>query len=170
MRLVVDRRMDVLEFVTSRIRHPLHFDGVAFEAVGAEDSQGNLRAGCLFYHYKPVLGGHDIEASFATEGVWFTKNDGPQLLRDLFMLAFWRFGCVRVTATVARSHKRARKAAEQLGFRQEGSIKWGLGKDKTAILYGVTYADCPWLDDDDKALIDKRLQEICDGRERAVTT
>jgi RimJ/RimL family protein N-acetyltransferase len=158
VKLVINRRNDVVAFVTSRIRYPLDFGGTIHEAVGVEDDAGRIRAGCIYHLHKPLLGTIDLELTAAADPGWYTRKDGPEILRLGFLFAFWRLKAVRVTATVAKMNKKSRRFVERIGFQFVGPLRHGLGFRRHAVLYGMAYDQCPYLTDEDRKMIEARFK------------
>jgi len=132
MRLLVGHDMYVAEWVGSRIPHVgsgLEFGPCA--AIGAVDDDGNVQAGAVYHGYQPKYGG--IEISFA-------KAPGAQLTRGviggLLRYPFAQLQCQRITACAPLKATSTRQFLEKLGFRREGVVRVGFGKDH-AVIYGM---------------------------------
>lgn len=132
MRLAFGHDALVADWVAARIPHVgagLEFGPCA--AIGAVDDQGIIRAGAVYHGYQPKFGG--IEISFA-------KDPDVQLTRGviggLLRYPFEQLQCVRVTACAPLKATSTRTFLEKLGFKREGVVRLGFGKDH-AVIYGM---------------------------------
>lgn len=113
-----------------------------YAAVGAVDKSGVLIAGLVFSEYR----GHDVCLSIYSDSARFMT---PRILREVFQWAFITQRFKRLTAEIAKKNKRARRLVEGLGFRLEGTKRYGWhdGKDDMCI-YGMTFNNCKWLENE----------------------
>lgn len=112
----------------------------AWKAVGVADDSGLLVGGLVATEY--VV--HDCKLS-----IFMSRPDAmrPALLRELFGWAFGEAGLRRITAEIAKRNRQARRYVEHLGFRLEGTLRYGWhdGIDDMTI-YGMTGDRCRWLE------------------------
>lgn len=95
-------------------------------------------AGVVYNHFDGI----NVHMSIASEDArWCT----PRTLETLFRIPFEHLRCRRVTATTLRANKDVRAFLRRLGFRQEGSLRQAGPNGETAVLYGITRSDCPWI-------------------------
>lgn len=101
---------------------------------------GKLIAGVIYNNYRK----HSIEMTIvAIDSTWATKNT----LRKFYEYPFNQLGVARVTATIAKPNKRARKMVERLGYKLEGVARHGMDGVKDACIYGMLKKECKWLGD-----------------------
>jgi RimJ/RimL family protein N-acetyltransferase len=106
-------------------------DGVA---IGIVDDNA-LIAGWVFNDYR----GFDVMIHVASiDPRWMSRAR----LWALFDYAFGELGVSRITAMIAKKNKRARKAAEGLGFKREGCLRKAYDGKSDAIIYGMLVEDC----------------------------
>lgn len=101
-------------------------------AIGAQDCSGQIMAVAIYNEYR----GHDISISLVTDTPrWATKGT----IRAFLAYPFLQLGCARITAFQRKTHKRARKLVEGLGFKLEGVHPYaapdGIGRGVTYGLY-----------------------------------
>lgn len=108
------------------------------KAVGFTDSRGRLVGGLVMTDYR----GHDAELSIYLEK---PSAISPQNLRELFHWAFRSQGFKRLTASISKKNKRCRRLVEGLGFRLEGTMRYGFSDGTDQCVYGMTYDNCNWL-------------------------
>jgi RimJ/RimL family protein N-acetyltransferase len=123
------------------IEHLIGFDSVnqfsPFVTLGIERS-GELIAAIIYNNYRK----HDIQITIVTNTPkWATKKS----IREILAYPFKQLKCDRVTATIAKPNKKARKFAEGVGFRLEGVMKRGMDGKKDACIYGLLASECKWL-------------------------
>lgn len=134
-------RKEIATWVASRIRDMGPPPQRDYEAIGV-CSDGKLIGGVIYTMYHELLPGqYDIQMSCAGDPGWLTRKT----LRMFFSYPFKQLNCVRVTALVAKSNKRARDMNERLGFRMEGCIRDGYGIGRDGILLGMQKRDCKWI-------------------------
>lgn len=125
----------VYDFVTARVPNARPLD--KFVSLGILRN-GNLVGGATFFNYT----GHDIEVSFACDGVAWAR---PETLRVLFSYPFTILNCVRATAKTSRKNRRARKLLEHLGCKLEGVMLRGFDGKQDMCLYRMLKQECKWL-------------------------
>jgi hypothetical protein len=108
-------------------------------AVAFTDDDGNIK-GALGLR---MLNRFDGSLSIYCEPSYFPNK---AILRDLFHRTFNGLGLIRLTCSIARSNKRARRLVEALGFTLEGVKKRGYDGRQPACIYGMTADDCPWIE------------------------
>lgn len=104
-----------------------------FQTLGFTDNKKNLLCVVIAYHYaKP-----NVFMAFASRSPrWATKGN----IRALGDWAFNELGCSRITATVNKTNKRARKFDEGVGFTYEGNMR-GASEEGDIIIYALHKKD-----------------------------
>ena len=103
---------------------------------------GNLICGIVFNSFRPSS--RDIHLTIAADNpVWATRRN----IKAIFYYVFIQLGCNRLTLTIKKKNKRARKLAEGLGFKYEGNVRCGYDGIEDAIIYGLLHRECRWLGD-----------------------
>ena len=96
---------------------------------------GVLTAGLIFNNYRKKS--HDIHLTIAADSAgWISRSS----LRTIFEYVFIQLGCIRLTVTIAKKNKRARRLAEGLGFEFEGKLRKGFDGVQDCIIYGMLQA------------------------------
>jgi RimJ/RimL family protein N-acetyltransferase len=109
----------------------------------------------LYINYR----GASIEMSCAGDTGWLTRG----AVKAFLSYPFVQLKCRRVTSIVHRKNKKSRDLAERLGFRLEGVCKhWFDTGD--GIVYGLTRAECKWIEQDHGYIQQKRSQSPQRGR------
>lgn len=129
----------VAAWVASRLPHvgeagfgPCRGIGLAVE--------GKLIGGVVYHAYLEKYRSVHLSMA-ATSPRWAT----PGTVRALLSYPFRDLGCVRVTMTIDRRNRRARRLAEGLGFKLEGVMRKGFGK-ADAVIYGMLSSEAErWL-------------------------
>ena len=103
---------------------------------------GALVAGVIYNHF----GGAGVCAHIGAipGGRWMTRG----FLHAMFDYPFGQLGKRRITALVSRKNRRARRFAENLGFKYEGTVRHALQTDDL-ILYGMLREECRFLPRDE---------------------
>ncbi len=70
---------------------------------------------------------------------------GRKVLSDLFKTIFVGTGLKRLTLTIARGNKKARRLAEHLGFKLEGVKRLGFDGRQHGCIYGMLADECLWI-------------------------
>ena len=135
----------VASYVASRIRHQEAFI-TGYEALGAIDSDGRLIGGFVYSELRMCPGGGSIAVCAAGERGWLSRGNLKVFLGEY---PFGQLKVHRIQATVAKSNRRARNVIERLGFKNEGTLRGGLGVGKDAIVYGLLREESLWLGDVD---------------------
>lgn len=108
-------------------------------AAAAVEQNGKIIAGFVAWRWIE----DNIEISVAAERAAWCR---PLVLRQLFGYLFDVLKCRRVTAFIDRSNSRARRLAEGVGFRHEGTLRqWLPYGSGDACVYGMLREDCRWL-------------------------
>lgn len=115
-------------------------------AVAFIDDAGRLRGGLGMR----MLNAFDGELSISVDHPVYFPNKGQ--LRLMFRRTFLSAGVSRLTCKIAKRNHTARKVVEGLGFTLEGALKKGFDGHRTAMIYGMTSDNCPWLKDDTDAV------------------
>lgn len=138
LRLIFNDDFAVGEWVARRIPHlGSAREWGPFRAIGI--AQGNKPiAGAVYNHSR----GFDMEISFAADSPRWARRG---IIRGILAYPFVQCGCTRLTATIAKRNKRARRLVEGLGFKQEGCLRRGLDGRQDAILYGLQQEQCRWI-------------------------
>lgn len=122
------------DWVASRLDIPI--ETKICTAVGIMDGH-HIMGGVVYSHFY----GHDIQMTIATtDKRWATRAT----LRTLFKYPFDQLKVERVTATTAKSNKKARKMLEKLGFKLEGVLRKGYDGKRDAVVYGMLKEECRW--------------------------
>jgi RimJ/RimL family protein N-acetyltransferase len=101
---------------------------VPFVAIGVVDG-AQLVAGVLFHNYIPEFG--SIEVSIAADTPrWLSRNRVSLILG----YPFRQLGCGRVSAAIMASNSRSIRLCMGLGFKREGLVRRGFGRDDAVIL------------------------------------
>lgn len=138
-RILYGHDRDVAHWVAERIPHmreriPYFERGMVFgppAAMGVLDEDGQLIAGVVFHNYDPFVG--NIEVSCAAESARWGNRE---TFRTILRYAFDQIHCRRITAVTPRRATSARQFLQGLGFKREGSARFGFGTDN-AIIYGL---------------------------------
>lgn len=69
----------------------------------------------------------------------------PSMCRDLFHYVFVQERLTRLSCSIAKGNKRARRLAEGLGFKLEGVKRQGFDGRRDACQYGMLATECRWL-------------------------
>lgn len=143
MRCVYGYDAQVGAFVASLIRHvgSAEYWG-SFVAIGVADGN-TLVAGAVFNNYRPQY--RDIEISFSAASPKWARRG---IIREIFRYPFVQLGCARLTTITGRKNRRARRLDEGLGFKLEGVVRKGFGRDD-AMIYGMLKRECKWLGEPD---------------------
>jgi len=135
------QRALVAAWVASRIRDMGSPPEKDYEAIGVT-RDGQIMGGVIYSEYREIAPGcHDIRMHCAGEPGWLTKAS----LRVFFGYPFGQLHCIRVTATVARTNKRALDMNRRLGFVIEGCIRDGYGPGRDGLLLGMKRSECRWI-------------------------
>jgi len=110
---------------------------------------GKLEAGIIFNNYRAMS--RDIHLTIASDSArWMNRK----VLKAVFNYVFLQQGCVRLTVTIGRKNKRARRLAagdgkksKGLGFKQEGVVRKAMDGIEDAIVFGMLKKECRWLGD-----------------------
>lgn len=138
-RILYGHDLDVAHWVAERIPHmreriPYFEPGMVFgapAAMGVLDEDGRMIAGVVFHNYDPFVA--NIEVSCAAES---PRWGNRETFRTILRYAFDQINCRRITAVTPRRATSARQFLEGLGFKREGSARFGFGTDN-AIIYGL---------------------------------
>lgn len=127
MRLLYQADEAVGAWVQSRIpnmpRLPAPYVGIGVVR-GAQ-----LVAGVLYHGYVPEFG--TIEVSIAADTPrWISR----QRVSLILGYPFRQLGCGRVTAAIMSSNSRSIRLCEGLGFKREGLLRRGFGRDDAVVL------------------------------------
>jgi hypothetical protein len=78
---------------------------------------------------------------------WAEEGWRPRLgeIREIAETIFWKIKVKRLTAEIAKNNRRARKAAERLGFELEGVKRYGHNGRVDECIYGMAFDRCRWL-------------------------
>lgn len=98
---------------------------------------GEIVGACLWTNWR----GRSVEAHWAGEPNWLSREH----LRDLLKHPFERLGCLRVTGLIPKKNRTARRVAEKIGFRLEGTIRKGGDNGTDLMLYGLLRSECRWI-------------------------
>lgn len=139
MRLVWGLDKQVGEYVAAQF--PIAIERGGFKvvrAVGIADQQNRLIGGIVMTEFR----GHDAELSIYCD----TPNAlTPKMLRELCSWAFEGQNMKRLTASVSKKNKRSRRFVQGIGFRLEGTKRYGFHDGTDECIYGMTYDNCRWL-------------------------
>lgn len=121
---------------------PMVAAAIGEESLGEDVSLGyvsnnKLKGGIVFNGYT----GLNVVVNFAGAGKWLA----PELVKACADLVYNKLGCVRATALIAESNKKAIKLAKHAGFKEEGKLRKGAG-DEDQIVLGMLREECRWLD------------------------
>lgn len=139
--LSADHEPEVRRFVADHVRNVDEFSP-SCPAIGwlrdISETRSEIVGGVVLYKKSEW----DAELSIALlPSCRITRGD----IGTLFSVAFEGFGLKRLTCHIARRNTRARRFVEHIGFRQEGALRRGYDGTQTAIVYGMTVDECPWL-------------------------
>lgn len=105
---------------------PKDFTTLAFFEKGV-----GIIAVVLFHHYRYT----DIEIVFVAEpGTKWMQRD---LINMVLRYPFEQLHCARCTVIVRKDNRKARKMAQQLGFKQEGKIRRADNDGTDMFIYGL---------------------------------
>jgi RimJ/RimL family protein N-acetyltransferase len=103
---------------------------------------GGVVGAVVFNNFRKLS--RDIHLTVAgTESGWLRRG----LIREIANYVFMQLGCIRLTVTMSKKNKRARKLAEGVGFVYEGKIRRGFDGINDAVIYGMLFKECRWLGD-----------------------
>jgi len=97
-------------------------------------------AGVIFNNFRPSC--RDIQLTIAADSPGWMSRDS---LRTIFEYVFIQLGCIRLTVSIAKKNKRARRLAEGLGFEYEGKLRKGFDGVEDCIIYGMLHSECRWI-------------------------
>ena len=97
-------------------------------------------AGVIFNNFRPSC--RDVHLTIAADSAGWISRDS---LRTIFEYVFIQLGCLRLTVTIAKKNKRARRLAEGLGFEYEGKLRKGFDGVEDCIIYGMLHNECRWI-------------------------
>lgn len=104
---------------------------------------GKLICGWVYSDYREMKSGASMQASVAsTSPRWGTRR----VLRDVFGYPFLQQGVTRFWTAISRKNKRARSAAERLGFRLEGIARRAHDGFVDSAVYSMLPGECPWIE------------------------
>ena len=136
MRLVLDRPLEVAQWVAKRIptMHGQPFHALAW-AIGVEDEAGKPLGGVVFTNHLPAY--RSIEVSFASDTPrWLTRR----MISGILAYPFTQLGCQRITAITPKKAKAARAFLDDFGFKREGVVRRGFGDDD-AVISGLLWRE-----------------------------
>lgn len=111
-----------------------------YEAIGIV-RDGRLIAGLLYTNWIPCRGGGGNVHMWAVgEPGWMSKRS----IAWMFAYPFLQLGCHRMTVTIDKRNRVARRITEKLGFKLEGVIREGLGPGKDMTVYGLLRSESRW--------------------------
>ena len=97
-------------------------------------SDNEIKAAVVYNDYSYTSISAHIRATLLTKEFIFSIFDYP----------FRELQVQRVTLNVGKKNKKARKLAEDLGFRYEGCMRNAI-KGDSLIIYGMLREECKWL-------------------------
>ena len=139
MRLLWGQETIIAEYVGETFPVVEQRGGLRFRhGVGIVDRDGKMVGAVVISEFR----GHDGILNIFLERPVLT----PRMLREMFGFVFRRLLMKRVTAHCQKKDRRARKLVEGIGFRFEGTMRYGgeNGRDDL-IVYGMTFDNCRWL-------------------------
>lgn len=145
MRLVYNKNDFVAQWVSHHLKVPSAQFFSPYVAIGIEDD-GIMRGGVIYNNFRldPWGKPHSVEIS----GASIDKRCALRhIIRPLLLYPFEQLNVLRVQMTIAKPNMVARHFAERLGFILEGCLKKGHFSGKDATIYGLTKADCKWINE-----------------------
>jgi RimJ/RimL family protein N-acetyltransferase len=141
--IVLGRDQDVGKWVVSRVMDIKSVEDLGpFQAIGVAINK-KIVAGFVFNNYTE----DEIMLSLAAiDPRWCQKG----IIEAVLGYPFSQVGVHRVSLICAKGNKRARKLAEGLGFRLEGTLKEHFDRKYDGIIYGMTKPECKWIKDNGK--------------------
>ncbi len=129
----------VCDWMAERLTSQLADDFKPCSTLGIyRDSQ--IVAGVIFNNFRKES--RDIHLTIAADSSkWASRGS----LKVIFEYVFIQLGCIRLTVTIAKKNKRARKLAEGLGFQYEGKLRKGFDGLEDATIYGMLSEECRWI-------------------------
>lgn len=110
----------------------------SYMAVGIATGDGKTVGGIVLSEFH----GHDGTLNIFLERPCLTAP----MLRELCAHVFRKVRMKRITAHCEKKNRRARKLVEGIGFRFEGTMRYGgENGDDDLVIYGMTYDNCRWL-------------------------
>lgn len=130
MRVVYGRDAIVAEWVAAHIPHmDSGEDFGPCAALGVVDALGQLIGGVVYNSWYPKY--RTIEISGASERAnWLTKG----VAREILAYPFVQLNVGRITALTPRSARPARRFLDKFGFRREGLVRHGYGKEDLVVM------------------------------------
>lgn len=113
----------VLSRIPNMPRLPVPYVGIGV-VQGAQ-----LVAGVLYHGYSPEFGSIDVSIAADTPR-WISR----QRVSLILGYPFRQLGCGRVTAAIMSSNSRSIRLCEGLGFKREGLLRRGFGRDDAVVL------------------------------------
>lgn len=108
----------------------------AYEAVGVEDAEGRMLAGCVYHNY--VRRYASCEISFAADTPRFATRG---VIRGLLSVPFGQYVCRRVTLLVPHDAARTIRFVSGIGFVREGCIRDMYDTKRHGLVFGMTKRD-----------------------------
>jgi RimJ/RimL family protein N-acetyltransferase len=137
MRLLTGYDTAIGEWVAERIPHVGSAQGLGpYVAVGVQDDNGNIIAGCVYHNYIPAYGTCDI--SFAAASPRWAKRG---IIKQLLAVPFEQYGCHRVTFLTPADNQRAIRTMALLGATKEGAHVGAFGPKKNALSFRLLRKD-----------------------------
>jgi len=136
MDLIIDPALKQLMFGLVKEKLPFmnNFEKTEYIAFSNNDKISSI---CLYNNYLPKRNMEMTIVSFDKN--WCTKS----VLETYFKYPFSHIDINRVSATIKKHNKIARRFVEKLGFRLEGTIR-ELYEDDDACIYGLLKKDNKW--------------------------
>ena len=137
MRMVTGPKEAIGAWVAARIPHiESAADFGAYEAVGVQDADGRMVAGCIYHNYLRRYA--NCEISFAADTPRFATRG---VIRGLLSVPFGQYACRRVTLLVPIGATRTIRFVSGIGFVREGCIRDMYDTKKHGLVYGMTVRD-----------------------------
>lgn len=130
MKLLFDHKTEVGVWVAARLKHVRSVESFGdYTHIGILDHENRLVGAVIYHGYRADY--FDIQMSVASDGNkrWLSRS----VLASLFAYPFDQLGVQRITTLVAKRNKACLILCRKLGFRYEGTMKKGFGKDDLVI-------------------------------------
>jgi RimJ/RimL family protein N-acetyltransferase len=137
MILVIDDRFG--PWVAQRLKNVRDFRD--YKAIGVTDGREVLAA-VVYHDYRPAY--KSIEISMAANNPrWALRS----VISALLSYPFVQLQCERITLTIPKKNRRARRFVKGIGFVEEGCARKGFGRDD-AMIYGMLRREAMrWLEE-----------------------
>ena len=131
----------VVPWVAERIPMPPEDFG-SCAALGITLDGKSLACGVVYSEFRTAKHGNSMQATIASDQPgWASKRT----LGEMFAYPFIQMGCSRLWVMVSKRNKRARRLAERLGFKYEGTGRKAWDGRIDAHVLSMLPHECQWI-------------------------